>query len=80
MYRFHQELPLARIREHLSGQVGGLLAGLDDSIQQPGGRAVRRQQLLGQAGVADHDHQQVVEVVGDGGRQHADAFPFLGLP
>ena len=60
--------------------MSSLLAGLDDSVEQCGRGIVRRQKLPGQAGIADHAHQQVVEVVRDPGRQRSGAFQFPGLP
>ena len=57
-----------------------LLAGLEDSVQQFGGGVIGRKHLLGQAGVADHADQQVVEVVRDAAGQQAEALQLLRLP
>ena len=78
--RLHHEPALAGIGQHLPGQVGGLFAGFDDAIQQLGGGVVGRKQFLGEAGVADHADQQVIEVMGDAARQQPEALQLLSLP
>src|SRR5438874_967349 len=58
----------------------GLFAGFQDSVHQFDGWVIRRKQILGQTGVADHTHQQVVEVVRDAARQQSEALQLLRLP
>ena len=66
------EVPLPRVGQHLSRERRGPLRGRDD------GRRdllvlVRRGAIAQELGVAEHARQQVVEVVRDAARQHAQA-------
>ena len=77
--RLHHEMPLAGVGQHLPSEVRGLFAGADDAVEQLDRGIVGRQDLLGQAGIADHADQEVVEVVSHASRQQTQAFRFLRL-
>ncbi len=71
--------PLAGVGQHLAHQQSGALAGTDDfgdaRLRRVGfGKVVHRQ-----AGVAHDGRQQVVEIVRQTARQHAQTLQFLRL-
>ena len=73
------EAALARIGQHLPGQLGGSRRRLDDVVDLLARRV--RVAHLGQRhrGVALDDGEQVVEVVGDAAGENAQALQLLGL-
>ena len=71
--------PAAGVGQHLAAQVRGAPGGLDDLVQVLLPRRQRGDGPPGQVGVAQHGHQQVVEVVGDPAGQDAQALQPLGL-
>ena len=66
-------------REQLARQVGGLLRRLADSLQFLEHRRVARQQLARGVAVAEHDGEQVAEVVGDAAGESPQRLLFLRL-
>ena len=77
----HRELPPARVREHLAGQFGEPPGGALDFLQMPAPRrGVARHERREHFGVAEDGGEQVVEIVRDPARQHAEAFQLLALP
>ena len=70
---------LAREGEQPAGQVRAPVGRIDGGAQTLGGALVMAHQLLDQLQIAHHDHQQVVEVMGDAAGQLADRFHLLGL-
>ena len=73
-----QELPAAERQQPLR-QLGAALARLADVVGDPPQVLPRLQLLAEMFGVADHDREQVVEVVGDAAGQLPDDFHFLRL-
>ena len=70
---------LAGVGEHLLREVRGPARRLLDLTQVLHDRGFRRQAQPGQVGVAEHRHQDVVEVVGDAAGEHAEALELLGV-
>ena len=73
------EPALARVGQHLTGQVGGAVRGLGGLLDVRTGRGVRRDLPEGHVEVGQDRHQQVVEVVGDAPGQDAQALELLGV-
>ncbi len=72
----HEASP-AGVGQHLPAQVGRAFGGLLDLAQGWPQRGIDWRLGSGQAGVAQDHRQQVVEIVGDATRHHAQAFQFL---
>ena len=71
------EAALARIGEHLFAKVGGAFGGGLDLLEERLHRRFRGQVHAGEAGVAEHAAEQVVEIVGDAAGEHAETFELL---
>ncbi len=69
----------AREGQHLGGELGAALGGLGHHLQPTADRRIVAVGLLHLADVAQHHHQEVVEIVGDAGGELADGFQPLGL-
>ena len=73
------ETSLARIGEHLVGQLAGAHGRGLDLLHVLVAAGRRRKLPQGQIGVAQHGHEQVVEVVGDAAGEDAQALQLLGV-
>ncbi len=77
--RLDDQLPFAGVGQQLAGQLGGAVRGgahLRDRLARGRlGRKIHKRQL----GIPQNGHQQVVEIVGDAAREHAQAFHTLDL-
>ncbi len=77
--RLRAQASAACVGEQLPGEQRRPLRRTDDRIEITPGRRIDRHLLPGQLGVAEHDQQQVVEVVGDAAGHPAEALQVLGL-
>ena len=69
----------AAVGQELPAEIGGPPGGNLDALQAGARRGERGHFGLGQVGVAQNPGQQVVEVVRDTTREHAQTFQFLGV-
>lgn len=72
--------PLTTEGQNLGHHAFGAVAGLFDAGQFFMSRRVVFGNIdPGQLGVTQNRHQNIIEIMGDSARQHADGFHFLGL-
>ena len=77
--RLHDEPPTAGIGEHLPAELGGPAGGVLDLPQVVAARGLGRHLQQRQVGVAEDRREQVVEIVRDAAREHAEALQLLRL-
>ena len=70
---------LAREGEHALGQVGTLVCRFQGSANALGGALVVFHELFHKLKIAHHNHQKVVEIMGNATGQLANRFHLLGL-
>ena len=73
------KLAAPRVREHLPGEVGGTVDGLDRLLEVGALRGLRRQGQQREVDVPEERHEEVVEVVRDAAGEHPEALQLLGV-
>src|SRR5262245_61747547 len=68
--RLHYELALAHIRQHLSGEIGGLVAGVEGVFQDIGNVGARFPKFDCQTDVPDNSGKEIVEIMSDSASEH----------